>query len=84
MKEDDTSPHSDNVIRGLGTIVPLLPSILLKSGGAYLRFKKDAKRAGTIFYKELRRQGIEEHMASELTQMYLESSSILRSVLQRR
>lgn len=83
MKKDDTQRHTDDVIKGLGTIVPLLPSLLLKSGGAYLRFKKKAQKAGTIFYKELRQQGMNENMASELTEVYLESSAILRSLLQR-
>jgi len=83
MKKDDNERHTDDVIRGLGTIVPLLPSLLLKYGGAYLRFKKQAQKAGTIFYKELRQQGMNENMASELTAMYLESSAIIRSLLQR-
>lgn len=83
MIKDDAQRHTGDVIKGLGTIVPLLPSLLLKSGGAYLRFKKQAQKAGTIFYKELRQQGMKEHMASDLTEMYLESSAILRSLFRR-
>lgn len=65
-----------NTIRLFGMILPSLPLLLLRSGGALLRFKRDAKKGGKAFHKELLRQGINEATAAELTRMYLEPSNI--------
>jgi len=39
-------------------ILPLIPNLLLKSGWAFVRFKMDAKKGGSIFQKELMNQGL--------------------------
>ena len=65
-----------NTIRLFGMVLPSLPLLLLRSGGALLRFKRDAKKGGKAFHKELLCQGIDETTAAELTVIYLELSNI--------
>ena len=62
--------------RMFGAFLPDLPSLRLRLGGSFLRLKRDAKKAGRTFQKELLRQGIDEETATELTKMYLEPSNI--------
>ena len=62
--------------RVFGALLPYLPSLMLRLGGSFLRLKRDAKKAGRIFQKELVHQGIDEGTAVELTEIYLEPSSI--------
>ncbi len=62
--------------RIFGALLPYLPSLILRLGGSLLRLKRDAKKAGLTFQKELLRQGIDEVTAAELTEIYLEPSSI--------
>jgi len=57
--------------RVLGALLPYLPSLMLRLGGSFLRLKRDAKKAGRTFQKELLRQGIDEGTAAELTEIYL-------------
>ncbi|MCK5031738.1 MAG: hypothetical protein KAR64_09750 [Thermoplasmatales archaeon] len=66
-----------------GMILPLLPNLLLKSGWAFLRFKMDAKRGGSIFQKELMNQGLDKTTAAELTEIYLEGSNLFQSLINR-
>ncbi len=66
-----------------GMILPLLPNLLLKSGWAFLRFKMDAKRGGSIFQKELMNQGLDKTTAAELTEIYLEGSNLFQSLMNR-
>jgi len=67
-----------------GIILPLIPNLLLKSGWAFLRFKMDAKRGGSIFQKELMNQGLDKTIAAKLTDIYLEGSNLLHSLMNRR
>jgi len=66
-----------------GMILPLLPNLLLKSGWAFLRFKMDAKRGGSIFQKELMNQGLDKTTAAELAEIYLEGSNLFQSLINR-
>jgi hypothetical protein len=59
-----------------GQMVPLLPSLMLRLGGVFFKFKREARKGGKIFYKELLRQGLDEKTSEELTKLYLESSNI--------
>jgi len=64
-----------------GTILPFLPTLLLKSGWAFLRFKMEAKRGGDIFQKELINQGLDKTIAARITGIYLEGSNIFQSIV---
>ena len=64
-------------------ILPLIPNLLLKSGWAFVRFKMDAKKGGNIFQKELMNQGLDKTIATKLTDIYLEGSNLLHSLMNR-
>lgn len=58
-------------------ILPYLPSLLLRLTGTFLRFKRQAKKAGVIFKQELITQGIPDETAEKLTTVYLETSNLV-------
>jgi hypothetical protein len=66
-------------IRLAGVLIPSLLPLVFKLGTTYLRFKKDAQKAGKIFQKELRANGIDKETAQEMTEIYLNSSRILKA-----
>jgi hypothetical protein len=66
-------------IRYTGALAPSLIPLVLKLGATYLKFKRRAQKAGRIFQKELRSQGIDKQTARAMTEIYLESSHILSS-----
>jgi hypothetical protein len=70
--------RKSNSIELFGTILPFLPTLLLKSGWAFLRFKMEAKRGGDIFQKELINQGLDKTTASRITGIYLEGSNVFQ------
>lgn len=59
--------------------MPGFISLAFKLGLVYLRFKRQAKKAGKVFEKELIRNGIDKNTARLLKEEYLKSSRILRS-----
>jgi hypothetical protein len=65
-------------IRLAGAMIPSLIPLVFKLGRTYLRFKKDAQKAGKIFKKQLVANGIDKRTAEEMTEIYLNSSRILR------
>jgi hypothetical protein len=73
--------RKSNSIELFGTILPFLPTLLLKSGWAFLRFKMEAKRGGDIFQKELINQGLDKITAARITGIYLEGSNVLQSLI---
>ena len=76
MVKNTEGQGSAGGFRMFGALLPYLPSLMLRFGGSFLRLKRDAKKAGRTFQKELLRQGIDEGTAAELTEIYLEPSSI--------
>ena len=70
-----------NSIELFGAILPFLPTLLLKSGWAFLRFKMEAKRGGEIFQKELINQGLDKTIAARITEIYLEGSNLFKSLV---
>jgi len=51
---------------------------MFRLGGTFLRFKRDAKKAGKIFRKELIKQGFDKKIATNLTNSYLEGSNLIK------
>ena len=72
--------QKENEFHVVGALLPLLPSLMVRLGGVLLRFKRDAKKAGRLFKKELLRQHIDEDTAEQLTSMYLESSDLFQYI----
>ena len=70
-KNEDT-----NSVQVFGTFLSSFPSLMFKFGGAFLRFKIQAKKAGKIFQEELIKQGLDKTTASELTEVYLDGSHL--------
>jgi len=64
-------------------VMAYLPIILLKSGTAWLSFKRQAKKGGKAFQKELVRQGIDKETALQFTQDYTSGSNLLKLFLDR-
>jgi hypothetical protein len=75
------SKREDRPIRFLGMMLPAMPSLLFRLTGTFLRFKRDAKKAGKIFRKELIRQGFDKKTATELTETYLEGINLTKLLL---
>ena len=65
-------------IKFFGFLLPSLPRIILRCAGTFLRFKRDARKAGKVFKKELIDQGIDKETATELTAFYLEGSDLIK------
>jgi hypothetical protein len=58
-----------------GFVITLLPSLLFRFGGEFLRFRSQARKGASVFEDELLRQGIDEATAARLTSLYLEGSN---------
>ena len=78
MNADVADTKREDGLHHFGSVLPYLPSLMFKFGKLFLRFKRDAKKGGSIFCKELIDQGIDPTTAEELTRIYLESSNIFR------
>ena len=78
MSENKELKREDRPIKFLGMMLPALPSLMFRLTGTFLRFKRDAKKAGKVFRKELIKQGFDKKTASELTEKYLEGSNLTK------
>ncbi len=76
--------HKEMPFKLFGMILISFPSLLFKSGGAFLRFKREAKKGGQIFQRELVKQGIDKSTADELTEIYMGGSNIVKSLMSMR
>jgi len=63
-------------IKLFGMMLPSMPSLMFRLGGTFLRFKRNANKAGKVFKKELIKQGIDKETATELTEIYMQGSHI--------
>jgi hypothetical protein len=64
--------------RLFGVILPSLPSLLLRCGGSFLRFKRDVKKGAQVFERELVNQGVDREIAAGLTTVYVEGGELLK------
>jgi len=81
MNKHNEDTRDADPIKWFGMFLSFLPSLMLKSGGAFLRFKRQAKKGGKIFQTELINQGLDKKTATELTQTYIEGSELFRSLM---
>jgi hypothetical protein len=81
MSKEKESKREDRPIKFFGMMLPAMPSLLFRLAGTFLRFKRDAKKAGKVFKKELIKQGFDKKTASDLTEKYLESSNLTKLIL---
>ena len=76
MTKDSKKESEVRPIKMFGIILPSLPSLTIKLGATFLRFKKNAQRAEKVFRKELIKQGLDKETANSLTEQYMEGSKI--------
>lgn len=67
-------------IKFFGLLLPSLPRLILRCGGTFLRFRRDAKKAGKVFRKELIEQGLDKQTATGLTDIYMEGSDLIKLI----
>ena len=72
MSEENIEDWEKRPLKMFGIFFPKLPSLTIRLGATFLRFKKNAQRAEKAFKKELLNQGIDKQTASELTKKYME------------
>jgi len=82
MSENIKEKRDVRPMKLFGMLLPSMPSLLIRLSGTFLRLKRRANKAGRIFNKELRKQGIDKETAKELTEIYLQSSHV-RNYIQR-
>jgi len=63
-------------IKIFGIMLPSMPSLTFRLAKSFLRLKGQANKAGRVFKKELIKQGLDKETASELTNIYMQSSHI--------
>ena len=80
MAKEEQDNGNNRYINIFGVIIPSLPSLMIRFGGLFLRFKREAKKGGRIFQRELINQGIDKKTAMELTEVYLQGSNLLQLV----
>jgi hypothetical protein len=74
MNKENTEEYCP--IKLFGMMLPSMPKLTIKLTGTFLRFKRDANKAGKVFKKELLNQGIDKDTADDLTEIYLKGSQI--------
>ena len=76
--------HGENTFKLFGIIFLSLPSLLFKSRGSFLRFKREAKKGWQIFQRELVNQGSDKSTADEFTEIYMGGSNIVKFLMSMR
>ena len=80
MPKEINEERDRRPIKLFGILLPSLPSLMFRFGGLFLRFKRDAKKAGKVFRKELIDQGLDKQTATELTDIYMEGSDLSKLI----
>lgn len=70
--------RNDNPMKIFGMIIPMIPSILFRCSGEYLRFRSKARKGGYFFRNKLIDQGVDTITAERLTEIYLDGSNFFK------
>jgi hypothetical protein len=70
--------RTDDPVKIMAYIMSNMPMLLLRSGGAWLSFKRQAKKGSVAFQKELLNQGLDKQTARLFTDQYIESSNLIK------
>ena len=76
MNKNIEDEREENPIKLFGMMLPSMPSLTIRFTGMFLRFKRNANKAGRVFKKELLKQGVDKKTATELTEIYMQSSHV--------
>lgn len=82
MSTEKNNQAADNPMKLVGIMLPYLPILLVRFSGVFLRFKRQAKKSGRIFQKELQHHGLDQKTATALTDVYLEGSNLFKYMQQ--
>ena len=80
MNPNKKNEREVNPIKLFGIMLPSLPLLMFRLSGTFLRFKSRANKAGKVFKKELIDKGIDEKTATDLTDIYMQSSHIRKYI----
>jgi len=80
MVKEIERQKSGNGLWKLGIIISSLPSLIFRFGRVFFNFKLEAKKSGKIFKNELISRGLDSTAVKNLTNIYLESSSLTQYV----
>jgi hypothetical protein len=78
MTDTGERTRNDNPMKIFGMIILLLPSILFRCCGEYLRFRAKARKGVYLFQNQLIDQGVDKITAEKLTEIYLEGSNVFK------
>ena len=70
--------NTNDPVKIMAYVMSNMPLLLLRSGGAWLSFKRQAKKGSQTFQKELINQGLDKETAKLFTQQYVESSNLMK------
>ena len=79
MTEELNNRHT-SPIKIFGMLLPRAPGLIFRFGKLFLSFKRQAKKGGKAFRKELIKQGLDKKTANELTEKYLEGSNLSKYI----
>ena len=78
-----TSQETYDPVQLTARIITFIPMVILKSGTAWLSFKRQANKGSKIFHKELLKQDVDKQTAKLFTEQYIEGSNLLKTVFNR-
>jgi hypothetical protein len=78
-----TKESSHDPVQIMARVMAYLPIILLKSGTAWLKFKRQVKKGERTFQKELLKQGLDKEIATQFTNQYTSGSNLIKILLNR-
>lgn len=81
MEVASSSQRKYDPVQITARIITYLPMILLRSGTAWLSFKRQARKGCKTFQKELLNQGIDKQTAKQFTQQYADGSNLVKTLL---
>lgn len=70
--------RTDDPVKIMAYIMSNMPILLLRSGGAWLSFKRQAKKGSQTFQQTLINQGLDKQTAKQFTEQYIESSNLIK------
>lgn len=78
MTSNTTKSDRSDILKIMGIVGSSAPKLFFRFVPLILKFKKQAKKGGEIFYQELIHQGLDEETAHKLTSVYLEASDVFQ------
>ena len=77
MQEETNIDKERRPIRVFGILLPSLPGLIFRFGGLFLRFKRDAKKAGKVFRTELLIRGLTNKLQQNLQKFIWKEATYL-------